>query len=64
MPAKIDKVIITNFAALKDKYGSRGLSAIRDSVARLIAADKGRGLNTVLVDLDSKATMKSFSARA
>ena len=62
MPAKIDKVVISNFAALKDKYGSRGLRAIRAAVARLIAADKGRGLNTVLVDVDSKAKMKSLSA--
>ena len=61
MPVKVDKVVITNFAALKTKYGPRGLKAIRAAVTRLVAADKRRGLKTVLVDLDSKSGMKSVA---
>ena len=32
---KIDKLIVTNVTALRDKYGAAGVRAIRRAVARL-----------------------------
>ena len=62
MPAKTDKVILTNLGALKAKYGSAGLKSIRSAVDDLIAADKQRGLETVVIALDDPATMKKFGS--
>jgi hypothetical protein len=49
-------------AALRRKYGVAGHSAIEKAVDALIAADKQRGLLTVLVALDDKEAMKMLSA--
>lgn len=57
-----DKAIITNLTALKNKYGATGVRAIKSAVRDLIAADKERGLKTVLVALDDVAAMKKLSA--
>ncbi len=54
-----DKVIVTNISALKGKYGAAGVSKIRAAITRLIAADKKRGLATVLVALDDKKDMSA-----
>src|SRR5947208_1516598 len=59
---KIDKVIVTNFSALRAKYGSSGLSAIRTSIGNLINADKKRSLQTIVVGLDDQPTMTKASA--
>ena len=53
-----DKVIVTSESALRQKYGAGGLRAIKLAVARLVAADKTRGLVTRLVALDNAAAMK------
>ena len=56
-----DKIIVTNGAALKAKYGSDGLSKISDAVDALIKADGKRGIKSRLVFLDRAATMSSFN---
>ncbi|MCW1410822.1 MULTISPECIES: C25 family cysteine peptidase [Rhizobium] len=62
MDQQPDKVIVTNVAALKGKYGANGYDAIKNSVDALISADKQRGLVTVFVPLDDKGVMKTLSA--
>src|SRR6266704_1641169 len=53
-----NKVIVTNLSALQLKY-STGFRRIHDAIGRLIAADKKRGLTTLLVAIDSAADMRS-----
>ena len=62
MAEKVDKVILTNFQALKKKYGAQGFGAVGAAVDALIAADKSRGLHTRLVALDDKAEMQTLRA--
>ncbi|MEO8188017.1 MAG: hypothetical protein ABI580_11715, partial [Burkholderiaceae bacterium] len=57
----VDKLIVTNRAALRKKYGARGLARVTAGVNALIAADSQRGLVTRLIALDS-ATMKRYGA--
>src|SRR6266487_2144477 len=64
MAGKIDKVIVTNLSALSEKYGTKGRRAIRAGIRRLIAADKKRGLRTILLGLDDKSRMKSLASPA
>jgi hypothetical protein len=59
-----DKIIVTNLAALKKKYGSAGVSKIRAAIRALIAADKARGLQTRLLALDHKTDMKKVKGTA
>jgi hypothetical protein len=59
-----DKIIVSNSAALKDKYGSVGLGKIKTAVNNLIAADQTRGIKGRLVFLDDAIAMKSFKGRA
>lgn len=56
-----DKVIVTNFSALRSKYG-KGLARIEAAVKRLIAADKRRGIITRFIALDDAAAMKKLKA--
>jgi hypothetical protein len=58
-----DKVIVTNLGALKAKYPA-GAQRIRDAVGRLIAADRKRGLATVLVAIDSASDMRAAKGAA
>jgi hypothetical protein len=51
----VDKLIVTNHAALRRKYGARGLAKVTAAVKALIAADRKRGLMTRLIALDSAA---------
>jgi hypothetical protein len=62
MDPKPDKVIVTNVAALKKKYGADGYNVIEKRIETLITADKQRGLVTVLIHLDNKTAMKALSA--
>ena len=55
----VDKLIVTNRAALRRKYGARGLAKVTAGVNALIAADRKRGLITRLIALDS-AAMKRY----
>ncbi|MDX2171131.1 MAG: C25 family cysteine peptidase [Deltaproteobacteria bacterium] len=61
---KIDKLIVTNVAALRTKYGTDGLAEIRTALAGLIVADAERGLVTRVIDLSSRAQMRALRGRA
>jgi len=56
-----DKVIVTNLAVLKQKYGA-GFKKIHAAIQALIAADKARGIRTRLVALDDPGAMKKLKA--
>ncbi|HVZ37913.1 MAG TPA: hypothetical protein VHI13_01450 [Candidatus Kapabacteria bacterium] len=56
----MDKVILTNFGVLSAKYGPTGLAAINAALERLVAADKARGLDSVVIGLDDAAGMGSL----
>lgn len=57
----VDKLIVTNRAALRRKYSARGLAKVTAAVKVLVAADRKRGLITRLIALDS-AAMKRYGA--
>jgi hypothetical protein len=59
-----DKLIVTNRKALGKKYGSKGLSKIRNALRSLVAADKKRGIQTRVVYLDDAPTMKKMGGKA
>jgi hypothetical protein len=56
------KIIVTNRKALSAKYG-RKLRTVDRAIARLTAADKKRGLQTILLDISSAMQMKKVDAR-
>jgi hypothetical protein len=56
------KIIVTNRAALAAKYGSK-VKAIDQALAKLIAADKKRGLQTKVIDVGSAAEMKAVGGK-
>jgi peptidase C25-like protein len=60
--AKVDKVIIGNDSALKTKYG-RQFREIHSNVARLVAADKSRGLNSRYMPVDDVSLMKTLGTK-
>jgi hypothetical protein len=59
---QIDKVIITNMGALREKYG-KGMSRIERALLRLVAADGKRGLETKVVAVDSAGDMEAAGGR-
>ena len=58
-----DKVIVTNWTALKKKYGSK-VSEIDAAIKTMIAADKARGLDSILIRIDNAADMKKVGGKA
>ena len=60
----IDKVIVSNRAALTAKYGAAGVTAINAALRRLIAADLARGHRTQVVEIDNAAQMAAFGGAA
>ena len=58
-----NKILVTNLAALKTKYGTAGVKEINTAIKTLIEADKARGLTTQLVALDSIAAMKRVDGK-
>jgi len=52
-----DKVIVTNWTALKKKYGAKTAN-VDSAIKKMIAADKARGLITILLRVDATADMK------
>ena len=58
-----DKILVTNCAALKEKYKG-GLRAVLHAVRDLIAADKRRGLVTQLVDISNRDQMRRLKCKA
>lgn len=59
-----DKIIVTNGAALRAKYGSDGLANLGKAIDALIKADGKRGIKSRLVYLDRPASMNSFNGSA
>jgi hypothetical protein len=51
-----DKVLVGNKQAFRAKYGN-DISNIQDAIDRLIAADQGRGLQTIYVPVDDSQAM-------
>lgn len=60
---EIDKIIISNRAALLQKYGVASLKKITDQLKKLIAADKKRNANSLLVFVDDKVAMKKAKGK-
>ena len=58
-----DKILIGNDQALTQKYGS-GLQVIQAAIAKLIAADQGRGLQTLYIAVDDASAMSAVSGTA
>jgi hypothetical protein len=56
------KAIITNRAAIVGKYGHHGSTQVDKALHRLIAADKKRGLTTLIFDLSDLASMTAVGA--
>jgi len=59
--AMADKLLVTNNSALTAKYGAGGLQSIQAAIAKLIAADQGRGLQTLSVAVDDPGTMQGVN---
>jgi hypothetical protein len=57
-----DKLIVSNRAALRRKYGGAGLARIRAALERLVAADRKRGLATRVVYVDDANAMRAHRA--
>ena len=57
------KIIITNFVALKGKYGSAGVTQIKTALKALIAADRARGFETSVADVANTAAMKKAGGK-
>lgn len=55
-PVHVGKAIVTDFAALRSKYGSR-LGEVRAAIAGLVEADAARGLASVVFDLSDARQM-------
>jgi hypothetical protein len=58
------KVIVTNRGALRAKYKAKGLKRVQEALDRLIAADATRDIQTEVVFLDDKTTMKRLDGAA
>ena len=56
---QIDKLVVTNQAALTSKYGAAEFAVIKAALDALIAADKTRGLVTRTLFIDNAAEMKA-----
>ena len=62
-PAAPDKLLITNIAALKAKYGQQYV-VVEQAITDLIAADQARGIATRLVAVDDAAAMQAVGGAA
>lgn len=59
--AMYDKIIVTNRAALLNKYGNSGLELIGKAIEKLVDADKKRGIKSGIVYLDDRPDMEKVS---
>lgn len=59
-----DKLIVTNRSVLRAKYGAQGFARIKAALARLVAADKARGIVSGIVYLDDARAMRARKGRA
>jgi len=60
----VDKVIVSNRAALLGKYRKAGLDKIEAALKALAAADGKRGIKTKLIYLDVASAMKAVGGKA
>ena len=58
----VDKVLVSNRAALKSKYGTKGLGRIEKAIQALVESDAGRGFETRVLYLDRASDMKPLEA--
>lgn len=58
----VDKLIVTNRARLRAKYGTSGADEVESALMKLIDADSKRGFDSKLVYLDLKSNMKPLGA--
>jgi hypothetical protein len=56
------KVVVTNWRALRSKYG-RQLKKIEEALGALVEADRRRGIDTRVVHLDDRTEMEEYEAR-
>lgn len=56
----IDKAVLALHAPLHAKYGDAGLARVGKALRALVAADKRRGLATVVIHLDDSAEMAPY----
>lgn len=56
----IDKVVLALGGALSAKYGDKGLATIGKALRELVAADKRRGLATLVIHLDDAEHMAGY----
>jgi hypothetical protein len=59
---QIDKVIVTNMGALREKYG-KSMPRVERALLGLVAADKKRGLDTKIVAVDSADDIEAAGGR-
>ncbi len=52
------KAIITNKSALKEKYKAAGFKVVEKAIARLVRADRKRGVTSEVFFVDDKTTME------
>jgi hypothetical protein len=53
----VDKLVISNRAALAGKYGPAGLATVQAALNALVAADAARGLTTQVLEIDDAGQM-------
>jgi hypothetical protein len=58
------KIIVSNFTALKQKYGAGGVKKIQAALNKLISADKKKGLQTTVFDLADVSAIKKCKGNA
>lgn len=61
---RVDKVLITNAKALKQKYGQSGYLRVVKAIEALIKADEKRGLLTRVIDVSSRREMNELGGAA
>lgn len=62
--AQPDKLIVSNLARLKQKYGAAGAKQVTQAVQALVAADATRGIVSQWVDLSDAAAMSAYGGVA
>ena len=60
----MDKLVIVHRGALRAKYGAAALARIDAALKALTAADKRRGVDTLVVAVDLASAMKPYGAAA
>jgi hypothetical protein len=56
----MDKVIVRHGAALRAKYGSKGLARVDAALKALVKADARRGIDSTVLDIDRAGAMKPY----